>query len=167
MKIDSLEKLYHDQMASLRSGEEEVLNFVPRLVGVATHFDLRNWIRGLIPHLREQIGRIEHFIPDNKITRQGNDSPGLRGLIVEGHLFLERTSDPDVIDAGLVILFQRILHNSMARYTALHTFAALLGKEEEAAAFQRSLDEQNVAETELTRLAMEAVNIDALSASAR
>lgn len=167
MKIDSLEKLYQDQMASLRRGEEQWMDFLPKLVTVSTHFELRNWIRDLMPHTREQIGRIEQVMPDNPITQQGSDSSGMKGLIEEGHVFLERASDADVIDAGLVILFQRILHDSMARYAALRTFAALLGREEEAASFQRCLDEQAEAEKELVRIAMEAVNVDALSASAR
>jgi ferritin-like metal-binding protein YciE len=167
VKIDSLAKLQQDQMAALHHGEEQFLDFLPQLVGVATHFDLRNWIRDALPHTRERIGRIELVMPTNPITQQGKDAPGMRGLIEEGHVFLERASDPDVIDAGMVILFQRLLHDLTARYTALRTFAILLGQPDEAAAFQRSLDELGQAEEQLVRIALEAVNIDALSASAR
>lgn len=167
MKIDTMEKLYQDQMASLRTGLEELLELFPPLLGVVTHFHLRNSIRDLIPHVREQIGRIEHVMPDNAITQQGSESPGMKGLIAECHTFLERASDPDVIDAGLVALFQRILHYTMASHASLRNFAALLGRDEEAQAFQRSLDEQAETEQALIRLALEAVNIDALSASAR
>lgn len=167
MKIDTLEKLYHDQMASLRQGQEQLLEFLPQVLGVITHHDLRNGVRDLIPHVREQVGRIEHVLPDDPVTQQGNSSPGMKGLIDECHIFLERASDPDVIDAGLVSLFQRILHYTMASHASLRTFATLLGKEEEAQAFQRSLDEQSETEQSLLRLALDVVNIDALSASSR
>lgn len=167
MKIDSLEKLYHDQMAAALRGEEELVEFIPKLVGVATHYDLRNWIRDLLPHTRERIGRLEHIMPLTPITQQGKDAPGMKGLIAEGHLFLERSSDADIIDAGLVVIFQRILHDLMARYAALRTFAALLGKEEDAASAQRSLDELAEGEENVIQIAMDAVNIDALSAGAR
>lgn len=167
MKIDTLEKLYYDQMATLRNGHEQLLDLFPQLIGVVTHFDLRNIIREFIPHVREQIGRIEHVMPDNVITHQGSVSPGMRGLIEECHAFLERASDPDIIDAGLVACFQKVLHVMMASHASLRTFAALLGKEEEAKAFQRSLDEQAETEQGLVRLALEVINVDALSASAR
>lgn len=167
MKIDSLEKLYHDQLASLRHGDERFLDLLPKLVGVATHFELRNWIRESLPHVRERIGRVDQILPDNAIARQGRDSPGVEGLIAEGHVFLERASDPDVIDAGLVLLFQRILSDRMTRCAALRTFALLLGRDGEAEALQRSLDEQAAAEKALTQLALDAVNLDALSSGAR
>jgi ferritin-like metal-binding protein YciE len=167
VKLDTLAKLQQDQMAALHHGEEQFLDFVPQLVGVATHFDLRSWIRDIMPHTRERIGRIEQVMPANPITEQGKDAPGMRGLIEEGHVFLERASDPDVIDAGLVILFQRILQDLMSRYTALRTFAVLLGQPDEAAVFQRSLDELARAGEVLVHMALETINIDALSASSR
>jgi ferritin-like metal-binding protein YciE len=167
MKVDTLEKLYEDQMSSLRNGQEQFLDLLPALVNVTTHAQLRNSIRDLIPHLREQISRLERYLPDNGVVQQANDSPGMKGLIGEGHAFLERASDPDIIDAGLVTLFQRILHYSMAGYAALRTFASLLGREEEAQGLMRSLNEQAEAEEGLTRIALEVVNIDALSASTR
>lgn len=167
MKIDTMEKLYQDQLALIRHGQEQLLELLPQLLGVVTHFELRNNIRDLIPHVREQAGRIEHVMPDNAVTQQVEGSSGMRGLIEDCHAFLERASDPDVIDAGLVAQFQRILHYTMAGHASLRTFAALLGRDEEAQSFQRSLDEQAETEQNLVRLALEVVNIDALSASAR
>lgn len=167
MKVDTLEKLYEDQISCMRNGQEQFLELLPKLLKVTTHSELRNSIRDLIPHVREQIGRMERILPDNAITQQANDSPGMRGLIAETHAFLERASDPDVIDAGLVTLFQRILHYSMAGYAAVGAFATLLGREEQAQSLQRSLDEQAGAEEGLSRVALEGVNVDALSAGAR
>lgn len=167
MKLDTMEKLYQDQMASLRQAQEQLLELFPRLLRVITHTELRNSIRDLIPHVREQVGRIEHVMPDTIVTQQASDSPGMRGLIDECHAFLERASDPDVIDAGLVVFCQRILHYTMAGHASLRTFAALLGKDEEAQIFQRSVDEQAETEQSLVRLALDVVNVDALSASTR
>lgn len=167
MKIDTLEKLYHDQMSSLRTGQEQFLEMLTKLVTVTTHADLRDGIRAMVPLIRQQVGRIEQILPDNPIVQQGKDSAGMGGIIAEGHAFLERASDPDIIDAGLVSLFQRVLHYSMAGYASLRTFAALLGREEEAQALERSLDELAETEKSLVRIALDAVNVDALSASAR
>lgn len=167
MKVDTLEKLYEDQMSSMRNGEEQLLELLTKLLGVASHHDLRNSFREIIPHVREHISRIESFMPDDGVTQQANDSPAMRGLIGEMHAFLERASDPDVIDAGLVSRFQQILHYSMAGYGSLRTFAILLGREEEARAFQRSIDEQVEAEDNFSQIALDAVNNDALSASTR
>src|SRR5690606_35289227 len=130
MKVDTLEKLYHDQMAGLQRGGEDLLALLPDLVGVVMHFDLRNSIRDFIPRLREQIGRIEHVIPYNAVTRQVRVSPGIQGLIDECHSFLERASDPDVIDAGLVVFLQKVLHVWMVGHAALGAYAMMLGKED-------------------------------------
>jgi ferritin-like metal-binding protein YciE len=167
MKIDTLEKLYQDQLAALHNGDELLLEFLSRVLSTISHSELRDHIRGLVPQVRAQAGRIEHILPENPITQQGKDSPGMRGLIQEGHTFLERASDADIIDAGILSLLQRIFHYSMSAYGAVRTYASMLNKEGDVEELQRSLDEQKEADERLTRLALEVINADALSASSR
>lgn len=167
MKIDTLEKLYHDQLASLHHGDEQLLEFLSQVLAAVSHSELRDKIRGLVPRTREQAGRIEHILPGNPITVQGSDSPGMRGLIEEAHMFLERASEPAIIDAGILSILQRIFHYSMSRYGAVRTYASMLNKEDDAQDLQRSLDEQKEANEELTHLALEVINTDALGSDSR
>lgn len=167
MKIDSLEKLYQDQLAGLRYGDEMLLEFLSKILGAISHAELRDHVRELIPQIRRQAGRIEEILPRNPVTEQRETSPAMNGLLEEGHVFLERASEASVIDAGLLSLLQRIFHYSMSSYGAVRTYASMLGEEEHARALQRSLDEQKDADERLTQLALEAVNSDALNAGSR
>lgn len=164
MKVDTFEKLYRDQLATVRKGGEELLDLLPQLLSVITHQELRNEVRDLMPSVREQIGRIEQVMPDDGVTQQADESPGMRGLIDECHTFLERASDPDIIDAGLVVCVQKILHVMMTGHASLRVFARFLGRTEEVEAFQRSLDEQVDAENSLVQLALDVIHVDALNA---
>jgi len=167
MKIDTLEKLYHDQMSMLRHGDERLLEFLSKVLSVVSHAELRDQIRALIPQVREQTGRIEQILPENPVTKQADSSPAMEGLINEGHLFLERASETNIIDAGVLSLLQRIMHYSLSTYGAVRTYASLLGKEEHAEELQRSLDEQKEANEQLTRLALNGINTDALNTRSR
>jgi ferritin-like metal-binding protein YciE len=163
MKIDTLEKLYHDQIAGLHHGDEQLLKFLSRMLTTILHAELRDQIRALVPQIRAQAGRIEHIMPRNPITEQGHDSPGMRGLLDEAHVFLERASDASVIDAGMLSLLQRIIHYSISSYGAVRTYASMLNLENDAQELQRSLDELKDADRRLTEVAMDGINSDALN----
>lgn len=165
MKIDSLEKLYQDQLAGLRCGDEQLLEFLSKVLSVVSHSELRDEIRILVPQVRHQAGRIEEILPRNPVTEQHTTSSAMRGLLEEGHLFLERASEANVIDAGLLSLLQRISHYWMSSYGAVRTYALLLGEKEAARILQKSLDEQKAVDDRLTELARVLINNDALRAA--
>src|SRR5690625_2765894 len=167
MKVNTLEKLYEDQMATMRNGQAQLQDLLPELLSVVTNLELRNVLRDAMANLREQTGRIEQILPENMITRQGNESPGMRGLIDECHAFLERASDQAIIDAGLVVCCRQILHSMIAGQASLRNFAILLNRSGEADSFQKTLDELAGADQELRRLALNVINVDALSAESR
>lgn len=166
MKIDTLEALYQDQMATARNGQEQLQELFPELLSVITHFELRNVIRESMGELREQIGRIERVMPENMITRQGDESAGMRGLIDECHAFFERASDPDIIDLGIIVAYEKILQVMMGSHASLQTFAIFLGKAEEAEPFKQSLDELAATEKKLNRLMLDIIDIDSTTRAA-
>ncbi|HLS27703.1 MAG TPA: DUF892 family protein [Opitutales bacterium] len=166
MKIDTLEALYQDQMAAVRNGQEQLQELFPELLSVITHFELRNLIRESMGELREQIGRIERFMPENMITRQGNESAGMRGLIEECHAFFERATDPEIIDIGIVVAYGKMLQVMMGSHASLQTLAIFLSRAEEAEAFKRSLEELAATEKKLHRLMLDIIDLDSTTRAA-
>ena len=65
-----------------------------------------------------------------------NESPDgeicepLKGLIKETNNLIERSADPEVLDAGLITSIQHIKHYEIAGYGAACTYAESLGYDE-------------------------------------
>lgn len=163
MKIDTLEKLYEDQMGSMREGERMLLDLYARLLTVVSHARLRDLLRGGIPRVRERISRLDEELKVKdavhaQIVRQARSSPGLEGLLHEVHIFLERAGEQSIIDAGVVALLHRIAFYMVSCYETVLSYAKLLEHESGAAAIQRSLDGLKAAQTELGDLSTEVMN---------
>jgi ferritin-like metal-binding protein YciE len=164
MKIDTLEKLYEDHTAALHAGLSLIDQLLPKLLRVAGHTELRNMIARLNASVVEQIDRVAEYLPDSKVAVQGHESPGMKGLIDEGHAFLERASEIPVIDAGLIAFLQKVLHYGIAVYGTVGAYASLLDLDEAAGEFHRLLEKAKELDQELSRLAIELINVDALKA---
>ncbi|HEV2472434.1 MAG TPA: DUF892 family protein, partial [Chthonomonadales bacterium] len=78
---------------------------------------------------------------------------GMRGLLEEGEEFLREDSDPNVKDAGLISMAQRVEHYEIAGYGSVRSFAEQLGNNDASRLLQQTLDEEGEADKKLTQLA--------------
>jgi ferritin-like metal-binding protein YciE len=85
----------------------------------------------------------------------------MAGLISECEAFLEAETGPEVLDAALVAVAQRVEHYEIAVYGTARTFAEMLSEDEDARLLQLSLDECVEADEQLTEIAEDSVNADA------
>src|SRR5689334_21425258 len=86
---------------------------------------------------------------------------GMEGLMKEAVEIMEESEEGAMRDAGIISAGQKIEHYEIASYGTLRQFAQTLGLTEAAELLQATLDEEKVADAQLTEVAVTAVNIEA------
>jgi ferritin-like metal-binding protein YciE len=113
---------------------------------------------------KEHAQRLESILKGLDATTRGDKCKAMEGLIEEGSANLEMDASPEVLDALIISIAQKIEHYEIAGYGTARTFAERLGLDEVAEALQETLDEEVAADEKLTTIAESAVNEEAETA---
>ena len=122
--------------------------------------------RGLQQHLREtqeQVKRLEQVFKLLGVAAKGVDCPAIDGIIDEAEEVAGEVADNDVLDAAIIAAAQAVEHYEITRYGTLVTWARQLGRDDAAAIFQKTLDEEKATDKKLTTMAESKVNRRAAS----
>lgn len=158
MSVDSIEKLFIEELKDLYSAENQITKALPKMVKAATSKDLK---RAFESHLRETEGQIERLVEVCNILEtspKGKSCEGMKGVLDEGLSMLHESAEGDVRDAALISAAQRVEHYEMAAYGTVRTYAQLLGQSEVAKLLEETLEEEKAADQKLTSIAQK-VNV--------
>ena len=162
MEIDSLRKLYMDELKDIYSAEKQLLQALPRMAKKAKNPQLRQGFEKHVEQTRGQIERLDRIFELLGKAARGKKCKGMEGLIEEGKEMMQEDMEDDVMDAALISSAQKTEHYEIASYGTLRTYANLLGEKEHARLLQQTLDEEGTMDKELTKLA-EQVNVEAMA----
>jgi len=84
----------------------------------------------------------------------------MRTLLASTHRAVDFHAAPEVKDAALIAVAQRIEHYEIAGYGTARTFAEILSQDEVAEILQETLDEEGETDKRLTAIA-ETINAEA------
>ncbi|PYL65280.1 MAG: ferritin-like domain-containing protein [Verrucomicrobia bacterium] len=138
MKLDTLQKLYTDELRDLYNAENQLLKALPKMAKAASSEDLKDAF---------------------KTCR------AMKGLIEEGSEILKEEGEESILDAGIIVAAQKVEHYEIASYGSVRTFAHLLGQNEAAELLQSTLDEESETNELLNRMAESIVNPEAMMES--
>ena len=163
MKLDSLKKLYVEELRDLYSAENQLVKELPKMAKGASSAELKQAFEDHLEQTKEHVERLDEIFSrlDEKAT--GKTCKAMKGLIEEGSEMLGEDGEESVIDAGLIGAAQRVEHYEIAAYGTVRTFANLLGEEEAGDLLQQTLDEEGETDKHLSELAEAIVNAEALS----
>jgi ferritin-like metal-binding protein YciE len=164
MSLDSLEKLFIEELRDIYNGEKQLVTALPRMAKAAESTELS---QAFTKHLKETEGhvqRLESILRDLGQAVRGKQCKGLEGIIGEGKEKLEEKGDGSVLDAALVASAQKVEHYEIATYGCLRTYATLLGHDQAAKLLEQTLAEEEAADKKLTQLAEGGIN-DAAAAA--
>jgi ferritin-like metal-binding protein YciE len=165
MPVDTLEKLYVEELRDLYNAEAQILKALPKMIKAASHKELK---RGFTLHerqTRQQVKRLDRIFKSLGANPRGKKCLGMEGLLKEGAELIKEKPEADVLDAGLISKAQHVEHYEIAGYGSVRTWAEQLGHADHAELLQETLDEEKETNQKLSQLALSAVNIDALEAS--
>src|SRR3954466_15718039 len=163
MKLDSLKKLYVEELRDLYSAENQLIKALPKMAKGASSSELKQAFEDHLEQTREHVDRLDEIFGrlDEKPT--GKTCKAMKGLVEEGSEIMEEDGEESVLDAGLIAAAQKVEHYEIASYGTVRTWANLLGEEEAADLLQQTLDEEGETDKQLNELAEEIVNQEALS----
>lgn len=162
MKIDSLKALYVHQLKDLYSAENQILEALPKIAEAAADPKLQAAFQAHLQQTRGQVRRIEQIFRGLDCAPGGHRCKGMEGLIAEGQSLMEDTTDPQVLDAGLIASAQRVEHYEIAGYGTARAYAEQLGEYEAADLLRQSLEEEGETDRTLSALAGRSVNFQAM-----
>jgi ferritin-like metal-binding protein YciE len=165
MKLDTLEKLYVDELRDIYNAENQLLKALPKMAKGSSSPDLKS---GFEKHLRQtetHVERLDQIFAELDESPKGKTCHAMKGLIEEGSEILKEDGEESVLDAGIIVAAQKVEHYEMAAYGSARTFARLLGQDKAAELLQSTLDEESETNESLNQLAENIVNPEALIGS--
>jgi ferritin-like metal-binding protein YciE len=162
MKLDSLRKLYINELRDLYSAENQLLKALPKMAKGASSDELRQAFENHLQETEGHVERLDDIFEELDESPKGKTCHGMKGLVEEGSEILEENGEQSVLDAGIIAAAQKVEHYEIASYGTVRTFAQLLGEKDAAKLLQQTLDEEGAANKKLNELAEGIVNPEAL-----
>jgi ferritin-like metal-binding protein YciE len=164
MARENLQQLYVDQLRDLYNAEQQILKALPKMAEKASHPRLKEGFRFHEEQTRQQAQRLERIFNMLGERPTGEKCKGMEGVIEEGKEIMGKYDSADVTDAAMIAAAQRVEHYEIAGYGTVRTYANMLGLTEQEELLQQTLNEEGNMDHQLTQLAEQVVNIDAIRA---
>lgn len=162
MTTQTLRDAFVEELSDVLSAEKQLVQALPRMAEAASDARLKEAIALHLDETREQVGRIEQVFESLDLQPRSRRCEGMEGIISEGREHLENGIDPEALDAILIASSQKAEHYEIATYGSLCSWAEELGLDDAARLLRMNLDEEKVADQNLTDVALSRVNSRAL-----
>jgi ferritin-like metal-binding protein YciE len=162
MKLDTLQKLYTDELRDLYNAENQLLKALPKMAKAASSDDLKDAFEKHLEQTKGHVERLEQVFEALGEKPKGKTCRAMKGLIEEGSEILKEDGEESIIDAGIIVAAQKVEHYEIAGYGSVRTFAHLLRQNKAAELLQATLDEESETNEVLNRLAESIINPEAV-----
>jgi ferritin-like metal-binding protein YciE len=162
MKLNTLQKLYIDELRDLYNAENQLLKALPKMAKAASSEELKEAFEQHLEQTKGHVKRLEQVFAGLDEKPKGKTCRAMKGLIEEGSEILEEDGENSVRDAGIIVAAQKVEHYEIAGYGSVRTFAHLLGQNKAAELLQATLDEESETNELLNRLAESVINPEAV-----
>jgi ferritin-like metal-binding protein YciE len=166
MSLDSLEKLFLEELKDMYNAEKQLVRALPRMAKAADSPELQQAFTKHAKETEAQVQRLERVFQELGQSARGKTCKGMQGIVEEGKEVMEKEGEGPVIDAALIASAQRVEHYEIAAYGCLRTYAQLLGLSRAVELLQQTLDEEEATDKKLTELGESGINQAAATAGA-
>jgi len=164
MPLDSLYELLVDELRDIYEAEHQLVNALPKMAAFACDPALKQALESHLTETEDQVGRLEQAFIELGVAAGGKRCKGMEGLMEECEDILENATDDAILDSALIGAVRRIEHYETAAYDSAASHAELLGEARVATLLRTSLEEEQEADRELSRIAEADVNASAVVA---
>ena len=156
-KFANLADAFHDELQDMYSAEKQLVAAIPKMIKKASCENLTKAFTDHLEQTKEHVARIETAFADTGKTPKAKKCEAMAGLIKEAEGMMEESADPDVMDAILIGLAQKVEHYEIATYGTLCTWAEKLGYTKAKKQLGLNMDDEEKADKLLSSLS-KAVN---------
>jgi ferritin-like metal-binding protein YciE len=157
MKIQTLSKLFEDQLKDLYNAESQLVKALPKMAKKASASGLKDAFTSHLEETRNHVERLDQIGEQLGLKLNGKKCKAMEGLVEEGAEILEANGPSGVLDAGLIAAAQRVEHYEISAYGTARTLAQHLGHSDAAGLLQETLDEESAADEKLSSISLDEV----------
>ncbi|MGE5861817.1 MAG: ferritin-like domain-containing protein [Ignavibacteria bacterium] len=163
--MDTLRDLFVEELKDLYHAEKQITKALPQMAKKATSDQLRKAFESHLKETENQISRLEKVFKELDLTPKGKRCEGMEGIIQEGKTMMQELDKSETLDAALIAAAQKVEHYEIASYGTVRTYAQQLNLKNAANLLQETLEEEAATNEKLNDLAINQVNIEAMSGS--
>lgn len=150
--IDSLRKLYVNQLQMMLSCEQQIVDALPKMIDKSTDTQLKQAFQSHLQETEQHVTRLEQILRQNTGEAETVKCKVLAALVTEAEDMIKDAKDDSVRDVALIAGAQRIEHYEIASYGALRQFARILGESAQAQTLDQTIKEEGHADHLLTEI---------------
>jgi ferritin-like metal-binding protein YciE len=160
--MSELQDLFLDELADIFYAEKLLVKALPKMAKAAQSDSLRQAIEEHLTQTEEHVSRLEQVFELFDKPAKGKKCEAMEGLVEEGKTVMQEWKDSPALDAALISAAQKVEHYEIGSYGTLVTWAERLGNDEVASILKETLAEEKETDENLTNLAEECINEEAL-----
>ena len=160
----TLDNLFYDTLKDIYYAERKIAKALPKMARGAQSPALKAAFEKHLEETEGQIERLQQVFDIIGKRAMGKTCEAIEGIIAEGEEILEEYKDTPALDAGLISAAQAVEHYEITRYGTLKRWAELLELPDAARLLDETLKEESKTDSDLTKLADESPNPQALAA---
>lgn len=164
MAQKNLETLFYDTLKDIYYAERKIAKALPKMARGAQSPALKAAFEKHEMETEGQIERLQQVFDIIGKRAMGKTCEAIEGILAEGDEILEEYKDTPALDAGLISAAQAVEHYEITRYGTLKRWAELLELPDAARLLDETLAEESKTDEDLTKLADESPNPQALAA---
>ena len=153
MKLTSIEDVYAEQLGSLRSAEQQLVEALPKLAEAASDKKLKQALEQHAAETEVHLERLDEVIAAWASSVPEKTCTAIQGLIGEGEEVIGAAGPSAVKDVALIAVAQCVEHYEIAVYGTARALADQLDQRDARELLSQSLDEESRADELLTKLA--------------
>lgn len=153
MESYTFKDLYFEQLNTLYSVEQQIVESFPKLMDVISSTELRESYSHYLTEVRQHIDKLETIFTDLKLNPIKEMNLTVKGILDEGNRAAQHSGNSCVKDSALIVVAQCLMHYKMALYGSTRTFATHLDYTKAVDLLQKALNEESESNNTLTKIA--------------
>lgn len=150
--IDSLRKLYINQLQMLLSTEQQIVDALPKMIDKSTDLQLKQAFQSHLQETEQHVTRLEQILRESTGKADTVKCKVLSALVSETEDMIKDAKDESVRDVALIAGAQRVEHYEIAAYGAVRQWARILGEASQAQVLDQTIKEEGHADHLLTEI---------------
>ncbi|CAA7197426.1 ferritin-like domain-containing protein [Chryseobacterium potabilaquae] len=162
MKNSPLHKFFVSALKDIYFAENTIIDALEKMQEAATTEELKEAFEDHQLQTKKHVRRLEKVFKLIDETPEQKECKAIKGIIEEGEEIIKSTEEGSMTrDAALIIAAQKVEHYEIATYGGLAQLAITMGHDKAADLLEKTLQEEEDTDYDLTEIAETYINFDA------
>jgi ferritin-like metal-binding protein YciE len=162
MKTAPLHKFFVSALKDIYFAENAIIDALEKMKDAATTEELKEAFEDHQLQTKKHVSRLEKVFKLLDETPEHKECKAIKGIIEEGEEIIKSTEEGSMTrDAALIIAAQKVEHYEIATYGGLAQLAITMGHDKAADLLEKTLQEEEDTDYNLTEIAETYINFDA------